>query len=120
MLALRKLNDRSLPVAWGLFLSSVLACTRWQPQEISPERVVSEMKPSRILVTRSDSARVEIVQPRVSGDSLISSGPGTPVSIPLSAVAKVSVRKGDPGATVGLLLVIGAVGVVALAKSYDP
>jgi len=119
MLALMKLNYRSLPVA-GLLLSSFLACTRWQPQEIGPERVVSEMKPSRILVTRSDSARVVLVQPRISGDSLIGSGPGTPVSIPLSAVASVSVRKGDPGATVGLLLLIGAVGVVAWAKSYDP
>jgi hypothetical protein len=113
MSALGKLNHLSLSVACGLLSSSVIACTRWQRQEISPERVVSEMKPSRILVTRSDSARVELVQPRVSGDSLIGSVPGRAVSMPLSAVATVSVRKGNPGATIALVLGIGGVALAA-------
>ena len=120
MSALGKLKHLRLLVACGFLSSSVIACTRWERQELSPERVVSEMKPSRILVTRSDSARVEIVQPRVSGDSLIGSGPGTLVSIPLSTVANVSVRKSELGGTIGLLLLASAAAVIVLAYSYDP
>ena len=111
-----KRNHICLLIAWGLLLSSVIACTRWQPQEISPERVVSEREPSRIRVTRSDSTRVELIRPHVSGDSLIGSvtPSGPPVSIPLSAVAHVSVAKANPGATIALLLGIGAAAVAAL------
>lgn len=127
MLALGKRNHLILPVTCGLLLSSVLACTRWQVEEISPERVVSEKKPSRIRVTRSDSTRVELVRPHVSGDSLIGSvtPSGPPVSIPLSAVAHVSVAKAKPGATIALLLGIGAAALavfveLALAQNGGP
>ena len=127
MLALAKRNHLSLRVICGLLLSSVLACTRWQLEEISPAQVVSETKPSRIRVTRSDSTRVEFVRPHVSGDSLIGSvtPSGPPVSIPLSAVATVSVAKANPGATIALLLGIGAAALaaflaLALAQNGGP
>jgi hypothetical protein len=127
MLALGKRNHLSLPVTCGLLLSSVLACTRWQLEAISPKQVVTEKKPSRIRVTRLDSTRVELVRPHVSGDSLIGSvtPSGPPVSIPLSAVATVSVAKANPGATIALLLGLGGAALaaflaLALAQNGGP
>jgi hypothetical protein len=127
MVALGKHNPLRLPVMYGLLLSSVLACTRWQLEEISPERVVSEKKPSRILVTRLDSTRVELIRPHVSRDSLIGSATpsGPPVSIPLSAVANVSVIKVEPIPTIALVLGISgaafaAIMALALAKNGGP
>lgn len=127
MVALGKRNQLSLPVMCGLLLSGVLACTRWQLAEISPERVVTETQPSRIRVTRLDSTRVELIRPHVSGDSLIGSvtPSGPPVSIPLSAVANVSVIKVKPAPTIALILafsgaVVGVIMAVALAKNSGP
>jgi hypothetical protein len=127
MVALGKRNHLSLPVMCGLLLSSVIACTRWQLAEISPERVVTETKPSRIRVTRLDSTRVELIRPHVSRDSLIGSvtPSGPPVSIPLSAVANVSVIKVKPAPTIALILafsgaVVAVIMAVALAKNGGP
>jgi hypothetical protein len=127
MVALGKRNHLSLPVMCGLLLSSVIACTRWQPAEISPERFVTETQPSRIRVTRLDSTRVELIRPHVSGDSLIGSvtPSGPPVSIPLSAVANVSVIKVEPAPTIALILafsgaVVAVIMAVALAKNSGP
>jgi hypothetical protein len=127
MVALGKRNLLSLPVVCWLLVSSVIACTRWQLEEISPERVVSEKKPSRILVTRLDGTRVELIRPHVSRDSLIGSATpsGPPQSIPLSAVANVSVIKVEPIPTIALVLGISgaafaAIMALALAKNGGP
>jgi len=104
----------------ALLSSSLVACARWELQEISPARVVSEMKPARIRVTRSDSTRVEIVRPQVVGDSLLSSAPGRRMGIPLSDVAGVSVRKAKPGATLALVLGMGAAAFIVLISAYGP
>ena len=127
MVALGKRNHLSLPVMCGLLLSSAIACTRWQPAEISPERFVTETQPSRIRVTRLESTRVELIRPHVSGDSLIGSvtPSGPPVSIPLSAVANVSVIKVKPAPTIALILafsgaVVAVIMAVALAKNSGP
>lgn len=100
-------------VAWVVLSSGLTACTRWQVQEISPQQVVTRMKPSRIRVTRTDSTRLEVVGPQVAGDSLIGTVPGKPFSMPLSDVSAVAVRKGNPGGTIALLLGIAAAGFAA-------
>ena len=127
MIAIGKHNHVRLPVMYGLLLSSVIACTRWQLAEISPERLVTETKPSRIRVTRLDSTRVELIRPHVSRDSLIGSATpsGPPVSVPLSAVANVSVIKVKPVETIALAVAISGAAVaaivaLALAKNGGP
>jgi len=127
MVTLGKRNHLRLPVLWGLLLSNVIACTRWQLEEISPERVVSETHPSRIRVTLLDSTHVELIRPHVSRDSLIGSvtPSGPPVSIPLSAVANVSVLKVKTAPTIALIFafsaaVAGVIMAVALAKNSGP
>jgi hypothetical protein len=117
MHALQKPGALSRPFAYAMLSLALVACTRWVPQELTPAQVVSEMKPARIRVTRSDSTRLVLVQPQVAGDSMIGSVPGRRTSIPLSDVAAVSLRKGNPGGTVLVVLgVLVAAGVWVLAQ----
>jgi hypothetical protein len=104
-------------VVWMLLSIGLVACTKWEVQELTPQQVVSEMKPTRIRVTRSDSARLVFVQPQLAGDSLVGSVLGRRTTVPLAEVAVVAVRKGDPGATVIVVLgTLAAVGIWALAQ----
>ena len=102
--------------AYAMMSMALISCTQWVRQELTPAQVVTETKPAQIRVTRSDGTRVVLGQPQVVSDSMIGSVPGQRLSIPLSDVAAVSLRKGNPGGTA--LLFVGAlagVGVVILA-----
>jgi hypothetical protein len=91
-------------VVWLLLSSGLAGCTRWEVQELTPQQVITEMKPMRIRVIRTDSARLVFARPQIAGDSVIGSVPGRRMSVPLSEVVGISVQKGNPGGTVALLL----------------
>ncbi len=83
----------------------LLACSSWKTLEVSPVQVISEEQPSKVRLTLTDGSTVVLEQPVVSGDTLTGFGEGEHVTIPVSDVTHVAVRKKDTGKTVGLVLV---------------
>jgi hypothetical protein len=101
-------------VACIVLASYLTACTSWRVQRLSPQQVLTAEQPTEIEVMRSDSTRVVLTQPEVSGDSLVGLTNAGRLSIPLTDIASVALQKGDPVKTVGLMLGLTALAVVAL------
>lgn len=96
------------------------ACTAWHTQSATPQQVVATKQPRKLRVVRQDGSRIELLQPRIEGDSLVGttgvSKPGTPlprVAIALADVKAVEVHEGDAGKTLVLVGVVGLAMVVA-------
>ena len=92
-------------------------CTTWRVQWISPETVIRRDQPGAVEVTRVDSSRVVLDQPRIVGDSLVGKVEGAVASIALADVAYVAVRRGEGGGTAGLVLLASLAGLAALAAA---
>ena len=84
------------------------------------ELTTSPRAPARIRVTRTDSTRVEIWQPFVRNDSVIGQN-AVPqkatryLVVPLADVGSVEVRQPSPLLTLGLIGVVAALTIGALA-----
>jgi hypothetical protein len=98
--------------------ASLGACHSWRAEGVAPSAVITEKKPSSVRITKTDSSRVEMYNPAISGDSLVGTtlGPGgqshVPYAVPLSDVAYVSTGHTNylPVVIIGaVLLVAGAV-----------
>ncbi|MGH7568397.1 MAG: hypothetical protein ACREL9_05390 [Gemmatimonadales bacterium] len=111
-------------VACVLVPGYVAACTVWHEQGVAPEQVVARDHPKRVLVTRLDSSRLVLRQPRVAGDRLLGVSAGVEVGVPLADVAHVAVSKVHPAKTtmvgltiVGMAVVIGSLFAAAFGGS---
>lgn len=64
---------RRLSRAVALVLMPLVSagCYGWRVTDIPPRTVVETQRPSQIRVTTGDRTRVEIVSPRIAGDSLV-------------------------------------------------
>jgi hypothetical protein len=51
-------------------VSVLSACYTWTQEEMAPIQVVTEKEPSRVRLTMLDSTRIELADPRVSGDEI--------------------------------------------------
>ena len=112
------------------YLSS---CTAWHVQSASPAQVVQEEQPSRVRVTTiGHSDPVILLEPRVSGDTLVgfvkrdfSGAPDTAsaLKIPLADISHVALHKTNAGKSVllGLGIVVGmlVVSVALVAATCD-
>ncbi len=103
----------------------LLACSSWKTLEVSPVQVISEEHPNKVRLTLTDGSTVVLEQPVVSGDTLTGVGEGEHVTIPVSDVTDVAVRKKDIVKTVGLgvlvgVVIVGAVFVAACAAGNFP
>ncbi len=99
----------------------LLACSSWKTVEVSPVQVISEEQPSKVRLTLTDGSTVVLEQPVVSGDTLTGVGEGEQVTIPVSDVTHVAVRKTSAGKTIALGVlaggvIVGALYLVALAN----
>jgi hypothetical protein len=101
-------------VACTVLASYLTACTSWRVQRLSPEQVLTAEQPTAIQVMRSDGTRVVLTQPEVSGDSLVGLTERGRLSIPLTDIASVALLKWDPVGTVGLMLGLAALALVAV------
>ena len=72
-------------------------------------QVISEEQPSKVRLTLTDGSTVVLEQPVVSGDTLTGVGEGEQVTIPVSGVTDVAVRKTNAGKTIGLGVLVGGV-----------
>jgi len=105
------------------------ACTHWQVQSVSPQQVLETRHPQKIRVTRADSTKVVLAEPRIVGDTLYGVGARSPRAahqppgegIALADVSQVAIRRTDPAATTLLVLgsaaVVGGVALVVFVSS---
>jgi hypothetical protein len=104
-----------------LFLAlATSACSGWHAQGYEPRVVIEREHPDRLRLTRTDSSRTELRQPRVSGDSLAGLADSQLLAVPLDSVAYIELRRENPTLLyVGVGLGIAA-GIMALfAATYD-
>lgn len=97
------------------------ACTSWQVQEVAPAQMLEEEQPTEVRVTRTDGSAFVLENPQVSGDTLSGVRDGLQMSISLSTVDAIAVRKSDTGKTIGVafLSVVLVAGAVALIVYLD-
>jgi hypothetical protein len=97
-----------------LGVSLLAGCSTWRVQEVTP--TFQGKEPERVRVTRTDGSELVVDRPRLTADSLVGESRQTPITIPLSDVQTLAVRRGDTGKTLvliggltGALFVIGSV-----------
>jgi hypothetical protein len=84
-----------------IFALLQIGCVRhWQEQGASVPEILASEQPDRIRVTLSDSMRLDLRHPTITGDFLTGLHGDTSVAVPVAQVAHVAVRKG--GATLPL------------------
>jgi hypothetical protein len=104
----------------GVLLSTA-ACMTVRPVP-SFTQYVPQHNPPLVWVTYTDNSIVPVLQPKISGDSLVGTWQGLsePVSIPLGQVKLVQARQRDKGRTTWLiagLSVLTAAGVYAIVQA---
>jgi len=122
MALLRKRSEFIRVVAVVTAGSFLGACMKWQTQSLQPKRfrAADTTQTARLTLTSGDTLIVR--GPVIVGDSLVGrqkrSGlafDSLPrVNVPLTAITKAELRKHDPAASVGVLL-LGVAGVVTIA-----
>ncbi|HEY8196323.1 MAG TPA: hypothetical protein VIG04_05065 [Gemmatimonadales bacterium] len=75
---------------------SAPACASWRVQGLEPRVVVEREHPDRLRLTRTDSSRTELRQPRVEGDSLVGLAESRPSAVSLDSVAYIELRRQNP------------------------
>jgi hypothetical protein len=123
-------NGRHL-VRLLLVASTAYACTTWQVQSASPERVLSEHQPDKIRVTRPNRNDIVLRGPQIVGDSLYgsrdashlqlggggyqrTSAAGAREAMALGDVGYVAIRKTDPLATSALVAMGAGIGALMI------
>ena len=120
-----------LPFAAVLWLGFA-GCTSWKDPGYTVEEVVSIERPYELRARLSDGSQIELKSPQLESDSLIGVGPKDPetgrmtrVSIPLTDVVSIEVKRSDGVKTAALVvgtgaLVIGGIALIASAAESDP
>lgn len=99
---------RPLVHVWlGLGMTS--GCSSWHTVPVTPQQSVADTRPGAVRVRRPDGTRLVIARPQIVGDSLTGSGGRRPVSVGLSDVTEIAVRRSSTLKTGGLVL-----GILAL------
>jgi hypothetical protein len=103
------------------------ACMTWKNQPAPPGQFIQERSPDRVRLTRADGSMIELVQPFISGDTLIgrwadSKDTASRVFIPVSDVKSVAVRRVHAAKTGLLIAGVGltAIAVIGAATADDP
>lgn len=96
----------------GFLAIQVLGCSSWRVQGPTPEAAIRSRQPSIVRLTRTDRTRLIVHHPTVKGDSLVGALFASPdtaaaVSLPLSEVQSVAVRRFDVLKSVGLYFAVG-------------
>jgi hypothetical protein len=112
----RQLTFRRL-IACILLPTYLTACVTWQAQETSPEQLLAEEQPDKVLVKLADGSKLVLEQPVIVGDSLVGLEQGEERSIPLTSALAFEVRKTDADLTawsvLGGVVVLGGLIFVA-------
>ena len=106
-------------IASLLLIGYLPACSTWRIERgISPASLIADQRPETVRVTRLDSSRIVLQQPRIDpGDTISAMRFGLPARIALSDITQVETKKSNGGATVAtvFLVSIGAVAIMVTA-----
>ena len=95
----------------------------WKVETVSPEQFISRKQPAHVRVTRTGGTRVDLAQPRISGDSLVGMTgvmKDRLLSLPLSEVKSVAVEKLDAGKTVlAVSIPVLVISIIYLVSTID-
>ena len=103
------------PVACALLLWYLPACTSWHVEKgVNPLQLISTAHPKKVRLTRADGSQVVLHQPQIGvGDSVsgVRNGvfSGATVSVRVSDVTQVAIRKVSAGQTIALVIAIPVV-----------
>ncbi len=95
--------------AIALVLTPVIiaGCYSWVAvEDVAPQTVVETKHPSRIKVETNGGDRIELLDPRIAGDSLVGDANGYSVAVALADVTRVETREAF---VLGTLMVVGLV-----------
>ena len=95
----------------ALLLVLLTACHSWQPTTVSPQRLISEERPSSVRVTLTNGRQLTLVNTSIRNDSIVH-GDGR-AYVPVSDVSTIEVRRLSVWKTIALPLGSFA-GLVAL------
>ncbi len=120
--AMAPVRDHRRAIATLLLLLYLPACTSWQVGKTSPEQLFEDDPPEKVRVTQTDGSLIELMSPEVRADSLVGTVKGDTVSIALSEVQKVEVRRPDStrtGILVAGIMVWTVVSVVLFVSAME-
>jgi hypothetical protein len=84
-------------------------CQTWRVAGPTPTAYINARNPDEILVRRTDSSSVRLLNPSVDGDTLRGFAvTGSKPAIPLADVQSISVRRTSMGRTLGLVGAVAA------------
>ncbi len=97
-------------VALILAPAIIAGCRSWRAAEVEPHALVETQQPSRIRVTTLDGSRVEIIEPRVTDDSIQGRQNGRDartVEVAVADVTRIETRRLNVATTAVAILVAG-------------
>jgi hypothetical protein len=96
-----------------LIITYSAGCHSWQTVGPTPAEYLQGHQVEAARITRTDGTVLELQNPRVAGDSLTGQLAGSPpMSLPLTEVDSLAVRKTDAGETLALIGGLWALGLV--------
>ncbi len=125
-------NRRGVRCAIASLLIAVIivspGCSSWKALRSSPETQHVPPMPNHVHVLLADGRKIEVFSPHVVGDSLVGMCPAGPgrdhCSFAVRDVLSIESKQFSAVRTVlligGIVVVLGAAGLVAFALSYDP
>ena len=100
-------------IACILLPTYLAACSSWKTQELSPDQVIAQEHPEKVLVKLADGSKLVLTQPQVSGDTLMGIEGTEQRHIPLASVSAIELKESDAALTaafiVGTVVVVGGV-----------
>ena len=95
----------------------LVACMRWEPTPVAPRTLIEQDRPSKVRVIRADGGEVEVQDPIIRSDSIVTTEPcevvvspdgavgcaAPPVAVALSDVRSVEMPRTKVKSTVLLL-----------------
>ena len=97
-----------------LAASTLSACSSWHTQRLTPAQVIAEQHPRAVRIGRADGNRLVLGEPQVTVDSLVGNTGGGRASVALADIREIAVRRGDPGKTIGLMVLSALAAAAAL------
>lgn len=111
-------------IATLLLAAYLPACTAYHQTKQPLTQLTASPKPaSRLCITKRNGVRIEVLEPRVTSDSLLgtTTTPGQlagRIAIAVAEIQSIEVRKIDAGKTVALLVVtVGGIALMSAAMS---
>ena len=98
-----------------LLLVLLTACHSWRPTTVSPQQLISDERPSSVLVTLMSGEVVAFQSPTMRNDSIVGFTGSSVEAVASRDVRLLEVRRFSVGKTIGLVVPLIVVGVAAVA-----